>query len=170
MMLPEKWGNREEIPFHHNETNSLSCPVTTALFIYQHAFCLPVMPTDLANYTPISCSPLYITDSLVTTQLFCSVQTGFHMDSMYADSLKWTTHSIWITAANLLQRQGFAYSFIQTQLWWESTSFLMYLCNTTHPGKAYQVTLSDNKLPPTASWPNNLLKPHKTMFHTWYYI
>ena len=53
-------------------------------------------------------------------------------------SLKlWSTHSIRVTAANLLHRANLLDSYIQTRLRWKSSSFLMYLRNTIYGADAH---------------------------------
>jgi DNA-dependent RNA polymerase auxiliary subunit epsilon len=43
---------------------------------------------------------------------------------------KWSTHSVRVTAANLLHRARFSDSYIKNRLRWRSDTFLMYLRNT----------------------------------------
>ena len=43
---------------------------------------------------------------------------------------KWSTHSVRVTAANLLHRARFSDSYIKNRLRWRSNTFLMYLRNT----------------------------------------
>ena len=53
-------------------------------------------------------------------------------------SLKlWSTHSIRVTAANLLHRANLLDSYIQTRLRWKISSFLMYLRNTIYGADAH---------------------------------
>jgi hypothetical protein len=65
-------------------------------------------------------------------------------------SLKlWPTHSIRVTAANLLHRANLSDSYINTRLRWKRSSFLMYLRNTIYGAdahtKAINVNLGENE-------------------------
>ena len=62
---------------------------------------------------------------------------------------RWTTHSIRVTACNLLHRQGFSGSYIQTRLRWTSDAFLMYLRNTLYTAAQHTKALHipSNNLP-----------------------
>ena len=60
-------------------------------------------------------------------------------------SLKlWSTHSIQVTAANLLHRANLSDSYIQTRLRWKSLSFLVYLRNTIYGADAYTKAININ--------------------------
>ena len=62
----------------------------------------------------------------------------------------WSTHSICVTAANLLHREQFLDSYIQTRLRWKSTQFLKYLRNTFYTATQHstKLYLSPSNLPP----------------------
>ena len=49
----------------------------------------------------------------------------------------WSTHSIRVTAANLLHRMRLSDSFIMKRLRWNSDRFLMYLRNTIHAANSH---------------------------------
>jgi hypothetical protein len=59
---------------------------------------------------------------------------------------KWSTHSIRVTACNLLHRARFSDSYIKNRLRWRSDSFLMYLRNTFYTadehGKALDLEIT----------------------------
>ena len=63
---------------------------------------------------------------------------------------QWSTHSLRVTAANLLHRMQMSNSYIQKRLRWNSDRFLMYLRNTIHAAdahtKAITVKLSPSEL------------------------
>ena len=54
---------------------------------------------------------------------------------------RWSAHSIRVTACNLLHRQGFSDTYIQTRLRWRSTAFLDYLRNTLYTAAAHTKAL-----------------------------
>ena len=60
-------------------------------------------------------------------------------------SLKlWSTHSIRVTAANLLHRANLSDSYIQTRLRWKISSFLVYLRNTIYGADAHTKAININ--------------------------
>ena len=95
---------------------------------------------------------LFITDSMVATLLQHSASAVFNIKKSSPSLKLWSTHSIRVTAANLLHRAKFADSFIQTRLRWKSTTFLMYLRNTIYSAQAHTkaLSISDSNLPPHA--------------------
>lgn len=54
----------------------------------------------------------------------------FHLKQNSPDLKLWSTHSLRVTACNLLHRAKFSDSYIKNRLRWRSDSFLMYLRNT----------------------------------------
>ena len=62
---------------------------------------------------------------------------------------RWTSHSICVTAANLLHRQGYSDTYIQSRLRWKSNAFLDYLRNTLYTASAHTKALHipQNNLP-----------------------
>ena len=78
---------------------------------------------------------------------------------------KWPTHSMRVTAADLLHRMQLSNSYIQKRLRWNSDRFLMYLRNTIHAvdahTKAITVKMSQRELQ-TASY--RPAEPHEVMY------
>ena len=73
----------------------------------------------------------------------------FHLKATDNSLSRWSAHSIQVTAANLLHRQGFSDTYIQMRLRWRSTVFLDYLRNTMYTAAAHTKALhsSENNLP-----------------------
>ena len=76
-------------------------------------------------------------------------QMVFHLKATDDSLSRWSAHSIRVTAANLLHRQGFSDTYIQMRLRWKSTVFLDHLRNTIYTAAAHTKALhiSENNLP-----------------------
>merc|ERR1712032_1211587 len=61
---------------------------------------------------------------------------------------RWSTHSIRVTAANLLHRQKFSDSYIQNRLRWKRDAFKVYLRNTFYTADQHTLYISESNLPP----------------------
>ena len=89
----------------------------------------------------------FITDSLVTSLLRKAASAVLNLRSTDPALKLWSTHSIRVTAANLLYRQQLSDQYIMTRLRWRSPAFLVYLRNTIYSAdehsKAITVKLSD---------------------------
>ena len=55
-----------------------------------------------------------------------------------------STHSIKVTAKNLLHQAGMADSYINKCIFWLSTEFLTYLCNTIYAADAHTKDMNVN--------------------------
>jgi len=89
----------------------------------------------------------FITDSEVNTCLRTAAQTAHNIPTGDANLDKWSTHSIRITACNLLHRQKFSDSYIQNRLRWKSECWKDYLRNTFCTANQHTILLSDTNLP-----------------------
>ena len=67
--------------------------------------------------------------------------TVFHLKPTDALLQRYTTHSIRVTACNLLHRQGMSDTYIQSRLRWTSDAFLGYLRNTLYTAAAHTKAL-----------------------------
>ncbi|KAL7444608.1 hypothetical protein ACHAXM_009526 [Skeletonema potamos] len=123
--------NGQEIPFKRDYERPDVCPVLAAIRIYLRALALKVPPTTPLAVFSLGSSPdssfRFITARHVVSFLRRSVQAAFNLrpDDKSLDC--WTSHSIRVTAANILHRAGMSDSYIQTRLRWKSNTFLMYL-------------------------------------------
>ena len=84
----------------------------------------------------------YITDSLVNGLLREAAGTTLNLQHNTHELSLWSTHSIRVTAANLLYRQQLSDQYIMTRLRWMSPAFLVYLRNTIHSADAHSRAIS----------------------------
>jgi hypothetical protein len=146
--------NGQLIPYYCDDDNPTFCPVRAAHRIYMRARRLQIpqgVPIGVF-FSKTKKKPLFITDSMVATLLQQAASAVFNIKKSSPSLKLWSTHSIRVTAANLLHRAKFADSFIQTRLRWKSTTFLMYLRNTIYSAQAHTkaLSISDSNLPPHA--------------------
>ena len=139
--------NGEVIPYYKDNTNPAFCPVRAALRIAQRAIRLRI-PND----EPLACfmgdsgkykgQRCFITNNCVATYLQSIAKMVYKLKPGDAGLKRWTGHSIRVTACNLLHRQGFSDSYIQTRLRWKSTAFQDYLRNTLYSAAAHTKALN----------------------------
>jgi hypothetical protein len=77
----------------------------------------------------------------VNTFLRQSAASTFGLNPDGAEVKKWSTHSICVTAANLLHRAKFSDSYIKNRLRWRSDAFLVYLRNTFYTASDHSKAL-----------------------------
>ena len=147
-------NNGELIPYYKDVDNPEFCPVHAALRIVHRAFRLKV-PAEIplgvfqskkGIYKGKRC---YITAKLTAIFLRSVAQEVFKLRPTDPSLSHWSAHSIRVTAANPLHRQGFADTYIQMRLRWKSDSFLGYLRNTMYTAAAHTKALNipENNLP-----------------------
>mmetsp|Transcript_7709 Transcript_7709/g.9732 ORF Transcript_7709/g.9732 Transcript_7709/m.9732 type:complete len:174 (-) Transcript_7709:11-532(-) len=117
--------NGQKIPFKRDYTRPDVCPVLAALRISRRAITLNVPPnTPLAVFSSSSVDSAFrhITAKHIVKFLRRSAQAAFNLwpDDKWLNS--WASHSIRVTAANVLHRAGMSDSYIQTRLRWKSNS------------------------------------------------
>ena len=76
--------------------------------------------------------PKFITDALVNSLLREAASATLNLKQGHPELQLWSTHSIRVTAANLLYRQQLSDNYIMTRLRWVSNAFPVYLRNTVH--------------------------------------
>jgi hypothetical protein len=88
----------------------------------------------------------FISDALVNALLREAASKTLNLKQGHPELQLWSTHSIRVTAANLLYRKQLSDNFIMTRLRWKSNAFLVYLRNTVHSAdehsKAASIKLS----------------------------
>ena len=87
--------------------------------------------------------------------VYCFSEKVFKLKATDPILSKWSAHSIRVTACNLLHRQGYSDSYIQTRLRWTSNAFLGYLRNTLYSAQAHTKALHippDNLPILTTTW------------------
>ena len=142
--------NGAEITFGSDYKNPPFCPVQAAVSIVQRSLRLG-NPHDepLAVYKNKKGKRKFISSSMVETHLRKAASTVHNIPPKDPYLKQWSTHSIRVTAANLLHRERFSDSFIQKRLRWKSTSFLDYLRNTIYAADQHAgLKLSPANLPP----------------------
>ena len=110
----------------------------------------------------------FITNSHVADYLQRVAQAVFKMKKDDPALKRWTSHSLRVTACNLLHRQGFSDSYIQSRLRWRSNTFLDYLRNTLHSAAAHTKALhiSASNLPTVSSSYRSVTRPDGTVVVT----
>jgi hypothetical protein len=147
-------NNGELIPYYKDIDNPEFCPVHAALRIVQRAVRLKVKADEpLAVFQAVKGiykgRRCFVTATQTATFLRDLARTVFKLKPTDPSLARWSAHSIRVTAANLLHRQGFADTYIQMRLRWKSDSFLGYLRNTMYTAAAHTKALhiSENNLP-----------------------
>ena len=147
-------NNGELIPYYKDVDNPEFCPVHAALRIVHRAIRLKVpaeIPLGVFQSTKgvYKGKRCYITAKLTATFLRNVAQKVFKLKPTNPSLSRWSAHSIRVTAANLLHRQGFADTYIQMRLRWKSDSFLGYLRNTMYTAAVHTKALNipENNLP-----------------------
>jgi hypothetical protein len=159
--------NGQVIPFKCDLVNPHLCPVRAAFRIFLRHKRLHGSPDEplaiCRNAT--NTKTIFITDNL-TTKFLRKAAMAVHNISPNSSALaQWSSHSIRVTAANLLHRANLSDSFIQLRLRWKSTAFLRYLRHTFNAADSHTKALgiSDNNLPPLAARSYRPLEPHETL-------
>jgi hypothetical protein len=152
--------NYEIIPYKKDLDNAAFCPVHSMLRIIRRALRLQVPAEEpiavymskKGKYKNTRC---FITNSDVAASLRKTAQVVYKLKKGDPALQRWTSHSIRVTACNLLHRQGLSDTYIQTRLRWCSNAFLGYLRNTLYSADAHTKALNipANNLPAlTANW------------------
>ena len=88
----------------------------------------------------------FITDALVNSLLREAASATLNLKKGHPELQLWSTHSIRVTAANLLYRKQLSDNYIMTRLRWTINTFLVYLRNTIYSAdrhsKAASIKLS----------------------------
>ena len=128
--------NGQDVTFSGDRTNRRYCIVTAGLRIYHRSKRLGMKDGEPMGVCRIKGKVRFITSRKVTALLREAAQQVLGLDKCDPELKLWSTHSIRVTAANLLHRMQFSDSFIMKRLRWNSDRFLMYLRNTIHAADA----------------------------------
>jgi len=153
----------QKIPFARDRINNDYCPVLAAIRIAMRVLRLNAPKEEpLAIFKHYTKGKLFITDNMVQKLLRKVAQKVMNIKDK-SELQKWSTHSIRVTAANLLHREKFADTFIQTRLRWKSLSFLTYLRNTIYSASLHTCALriSNSNLPPKVERVYREDEPHE---------
>ena len=141
--------NGEEVDFARDNVLKSLCPVRAALRIRKRALKLGAPVNEpAAVFQTRAGKRCFITDTLVAKTIRLSAKEVLNITDK-KELHRWSTHSIRVTAANLLHRANMTDSFIQKRLRWKSTTFLMYLRNTIYAANAHSkaLNISESNLP-----------------------
>ena len=151
----------QKVMYSRDRNNPKYCPTLAALRIAWRALRLGVPSDEPIGVFKKKKRRRFITDTMVAEILREAAKEVLKITD--PDELKlWSTHSIRVTAANLLHRERFSDSFIQSRLRWKSNSFLVYLRNTIYAaGQHCMIKISNTNLPPMAERTYRDAEPHE---------
>ena len=156
------------ILFERDDTLPDFCPVRAAFRIVQRARLLLVPKEEpVAVYHQHSVNKRYfITDNQVASFFKKAAMAVFNLHKTDPELTKYSTHSIRVTAANVLHRANLSDSFIQMRLRWKSDTFLNYLRNTFYAASKHTKSLdiSESNLPPLSERSYRELESHEKLF------
>ena len=129
--------NGQEVTFAGDPRNPKYCIVEAVLGVYHRSRRL-----GTANHEPMAVYASMgkthrITARRVTWLLREAAHHVLGLERSSPEITMWSTHSIRVTAANLLHRMRLSDSYIMKRLRWNSPAFLMYLRNTIHAADAH---------------------------------
>ena len=128
----------QEIVFAGDKENPDYCAARAGLRISQRSKRLGMNDHEpMGVYRHTNGKTKYITDKMVTKLLRMAACGALGLRQNDPVVSQWSTHSIRVTAANLLHRQNLSNSYIMKRLRWKSDAFLCYLRNTIHAAEAH---------------------------------
>ena len=161
--------NGQKIDFACDNVNPEFCPVRAARRIYLRSIRQQGPAHEpIATFASKTGARKFITSVMVAAHLRKAASTVLHINEGDKSLNLWSTHSIRVTAANLLHRANLSDSYIQTRLRWKSDSFLMYLRNTIYAADAHTKAININlghKESANASY-RATKEPHETLLST----
>ena len=138
----------QEITYARDRKNTTFCPVRAIIRIINRAHDLNVPAHHpIAVYEHTDGRRLFITDTDVADILRAIASEAHNIPANDPELNKWSSHSIRVTACNLLHRQMFSDSYIKNRLRWKSDCFQDYLRNTFYTADQHTIPLSENNLP-----------------------
>lgn len=153
--------NYQTLKYTRSHKNTTICPVKAAFNIYCRSLRFHLPDTHpAAVYKNSSGNIRLITQSDVNTFLRQVASTVFKLDKQSPELQKWSTHSIRVTAANLLHRAGFSGTYIKHRLSWKSDTFLIYLRNTFYTATTHTGAL-DLEIDHPSGTHRRSLEPHE---------
>ena len=125
--------NYQKLLYARLKNQPILCPVRNAFKIVCRGFRLGLQDTHPAAVyaTRAKMAPFHlITGTDVSTHLRKIARVVFNLKRDDPALQAWSSHSLRVTACNLLHRAKFSDSYIKNRLRWKSDSFMMYLRNT----------------------------------------
>ena len=146
----------QDITFARDLKNPEFCPVETALVIVARAarLCVP-KKEPIAVYKAMDGRRKFITDTDANAPLRLAAHKVLGIPRGDPELNRWSTHSIRVTAANLLHRQKFSDSYIQNILRWKKDAFKFYLRNTFYPRGSTHIVHFREQSPARARTPDS---------------
>jgi hypothetical protein len=153
--------NYQTLTYARTQRNTIMCPVRAAFNIYCRSRRLNLPDTHpAAVYKTTTGKINLITQDNTNAFLRQIAAKVFKLDANSPELQKWSTHSIRVTAANLLHRAGFSDTYIKNRLRWKSDTFLIYLRNTFYTATTHTGAL-DLELPPPITTDRRPPEPHE---------
>lgn len=148
--------NYQKLTYGRVTKRPLMCPVRAAFHIWCRGQRLGLPGTYPAAVYSTSTHHGEMSHRLITGEdcnrlLRRVAMTVFKLKPTSPDLKLWSTHSLRVTACNLLHRAKFSDSYIKNRLRWRSDSFLMYLRNTFYTADEHvkaldlEITPSDHE-------------------------
>eukprot|EP00956_Cyclotella_meneghiniana_P012883 scaffold18357_cov62-Cyclotella_meneghiniana.AAC.1 len=135
--------NYQKLTYARIYKNPLLCPVRAAFRIVCRGRRLRLPKTHPAavHFSSTHKSFRLITANDTNVYLRRVAQAVYKLPAGSNALRLWSTHSLRVTACNLLHRAGFSDSAIKNRLRWRSDSFMMYLRNTFYTADAHASAL-----------------------------
>jgi hypothetical protein len=159
-------NNYETLTYAVAKQRAILCPVTAGFRIKTRGYRLglPQHHPAAVCLDPKTQTKRLITGNDANNLLLRQVASKvYNLRPGSAEPTKWSTHSIRVTACNLLHRAKFSDSYIKNRLRWRSDSFLMYLRNTFYTADDHAKAL-DLELSPHTSAERRQLEEHELIF------
>ena len=135
--------NGQRIVFARDKNNKKYCIVEAALRIRSCSKRLGMKGHEpMGVYKNKQGRTKFISTAMVTKLLRRAAVEVLGLSSNDREIKLWSSHSIRVTAANLLHRQHLSDTFIMNRLRWKSDAFLCYLRNTIYAANSHTEKLS----------------------------
>ena len=157
--------NYQILTYSASTATPSTCPVQAILRILNRGLRLnlpPFHPVAIAARPQDPRGYVYITGGDYTSWLQSIASTVYQLPHKDTTTSKWGTHSIRVTAANLLHRAQFSSEFIKNRLRWRSDTFQMYLRNTIYIAEKHTSALTLD-IPPPCPCERRAPEPHEAL-------
>ena len=140
--------NGQENDFARDDVNPNFCCCRASLRIYQRAIKYKVPAGTPIGIFVKKGKWRFITADIIAKHL-CQAAKATMNVTCKTELQRWSSHSICVTAVNLLHGANMSDSFIKLRLRWKSDTFLMYLRNTIYAARQHTkaLTISESNLP-----------------------
>ena len=129
--------NGQKVTFAGDRDNPNYCVVEASLRVYHRSKRLGMKDHEPMGVYGAMGKTHFITARKTTALLREAAHHVLGLSKTDPEIKLWSTHSIRVTAANLLHRMRLTDSFIMKRLRWNSDRFLMYLRNTIHAANTH---------------------------------